>query len=148
MRPRGPSGAPSSNLPSNSSFSSRLVSLLSLRSCFSISALIRLDSFASSLRQQAITESKAINMSWKGFARTFNRINKAEMQQVAPASFCRLTFCVGVKLLSTIKYITGYSKDWLIVSKDRLLIKTKMHHTWKHPINLPTTQNSRQFWFR
>ncbi len=47
-------------LPSRSSFSSLLASLLSRRSCFSISALIRLDSFASSLRQQAIMESKVI----------------------------------------------------------------------------------------
>lgn len=47
-------------LPSRRSFSSLLASLLSRRSCFSISALIRLDSFASSLRQQAIMESKVI----------------------------------------------------------------------------------------
>lgn len=47
-------------LPKRRSFSSLLASLLSRRSCFSISALIRLDSFASSLRQQAIMESKVI----------------------------------------------------------------------------------------
>lgn len=53
--------------PSSSSFSSLLASLLSRRSCFSISALIRLDSFASSLRQQAIMESKVIP-AWAGTA--------------------------------------------------------------------------------
>lgn len=53
------------DLPSRSSFSSLLASLLSRRSCFSISALIRLDSFASSLRQQAIMESKVIT-AWAG----------------------------------------------------------------------------------
>lgn len=53
------------HLPSRSSFSSLLASLLSRRSCFSISALIRLDSFASSLRQQAIMESKVIT-AWAG----------------------------------------------------------------------------------
>lgn len=53
------------DLPSRRSFSSLLASLLSRRSCFSISALIRLDSFASSLRQQAIMESKVIT-AWAG----------------------------------------------------------------------------------
>lgn len=42
------------NLPNNKSFNSLLASLLSFRSCFSISVLIRFCSFASSLRQHAI----------------------------------------------------------------------------------------------
>ena len=41
-------------LPNNRSFSSFLASLLSFRSCLSISALIRFCSFCSSLRQHAI----------------------------------------------------------------------------------------------
>lgn len=53
------------HLPKSSSFSSLRASLLSRRSCFSISALIRLDSFASSLRQQAIMGSKVIT-AWAG----------------------------------------------------------------------------------
>lgn len=53
-----------SHSPSRSSLSSLLASLLSRRSCFSISELIRLASFASSLRQQAIMESKVIT-AWK-----------------------------------------------------------------------------------
>ncbi len=47
-------------VPSSSSFNSRLESRLSRRSCFSISELIRFDSLASSLRQQAIIDSKVI----------------------------------------------------------------------------------------
>lgn len=47
-------------VPSRSSFNSRLASRLSRRSCLSISALIRFDSLASSLRQQAIIDSKVI----------------------------------------------------------------------------------------
>lgn len=56
----GPTSSNHSDSPSRSSFSSLLASLLSRRSCFSISELIRLASFASSLRQQAIMESKVI----------------------------------------------------------------------------------------
>lgn len=51
---------PTRDIPSSSSFSSLLESRLSRRSCLSISALIRLDSFASSLRQQAIMDSSVI----------------------------------------------------------------------------------------
>ena len=52
-------------LPNRSSFSSLLASLLSRRSCLSISALIRFDSFASSLKQQAIMDSKVITAKCK-----------------------------------------------------------------------------------
>ncbi len=48
------------HLPSKRSLSSRLESRLSLRSCLSISALILLDSFASSVMQQAIMDSRVI----------------------------------------------------------------------------------------
>lgn len=48
------------NIPRRSNFSSLLESRLSRRSCLSISALIRFDSFASSLRQQAIMDSRVI----------------------------------------------------------------------------------------
>lgn len=47
-------------LPRSNSFSSRRASLLSRRSCLSISSLIRLASFASSLRQHAIMDSRVI----------------------------------------------------------------------------------------
>lgn len=47
-------------LPRSSSFSSRRASLLSRRSCLSISSLILLASFASSLRQHAIMDSRVI----------------------------------------------------------------------------------------
>ena len=46
------------NLPNNKSLSSRLASRLSLRSCRSISALIRFCSFCSSDRQHAILNKK------------------------------------------------------------------------------------------
>lgn len=60
-RPRGPGQAgPRRSSPSSSSFSSRRASRLSLRSCFSISALMRFDSFTSSLRQQAIMDSRVM----------------------------------------------------------------------------------------
>ncbi len=42
------------NIPSNSNFNSRRASLLSLRSCFSISWFIRFCSLASSLKQHAM----------------------------------------------------------------------------------------------
>lgn len=58
-RPAGPRQA-RPHSPSSSSFSSRRASRLSRRSCFSISALIRLDSFTSSLRQHAIMDSRVI----------------------------------------------------------------------------------------
>lgn len=48
------------SLPRSNSFSSRRASLLSRRSCLSISSLIRLASFASSLRQHAIMDSRVI----------------------------------------------------------------------------------------
>lgn len=47
-------------LPRSNSFSSRRASLLSRRSCRSISSLIRRASFASSLRQHAIMDSRVI----------------------------------------------------------------------------------------
>lgn len=50
----------SCHIPRSSNFSSLLESRLSRRSCLSISALIRFDSFASSLRQQAIMDSRVI----------------------------------------------------------------------------------------
>lgn len=48
------------SLPRSNSFSSRRASLLSRRSCLSISSLIRRASFASSLRQHAIIDSRVI----------------------------------------------------------------------------------------
>lgn len=51
---------PLSPVPRSSSFSSLRASRLSRRSCLSISALILLDSFASSLRQHAMTESRVM----------------------------------------------------------------------------------------
>lgn len=51
-------GMPS--LPRSNSFSSRRASLLSRRSCLSISSLIRRASFASSLRQHAMMDSRVI----------------------------------------------------------------------------------------
>lgn len=119
-------------LPKRRSFSSRLASLLSRRSCFSISALIRLDSFASSLRQQAIMESKVITAwaekpVWQGepgytshkmsqknetLCETI-RFKKFETQSSVfdlkmLAAWCRIwPSSPMLKLLSSIKYLTA-----------------------------------------
>ncbi|MEQ2167550.1 hypothetical protein GOODEAATRI_005236, partial [Goodea atripinnis] len=55
-----PHPSPLPSLPRSNSFSSRRASLLSRRSCRSISSLIRLASFASSVRQHAIMDSRVI----------------------------------------------------------------------------------------
>lgn len=115
-------------LPSRRSFSSLLASLLSRRSCFSISALIRLDSFASSLRQQAIMESKVITAwaekpVWQGEPgytshKISNKWNPLQtivgLNKVCPnagnwalQACCRIWPSLPmVKLLSSVKYLT------------------------------------------
>lgn len=127
-QPRAPGPrAPGCNIPSSSSFSSRLASLRSLRSCLSISPLILLDSLASSLRQHAAAASRAIATS---AANALNWRNRWD----AAAVCCSLTFWVGVELshLQQVSQRIAQSSQL----KDRLSLKDQ-----KVPIDLPKIQN-------
>lgn len=147
--PGATAGPPSSDIPSSSSFSSRLASLLSRRSCFSISALMRLDSFASSLRQQAIMASKDIT-TWaeKPSHGKLTGWTKTRCNKLLPPAV--LTLLVGVKLLSAIKYVTVHSKDCVIIVLTGNTVAKKInlyassHET--NPVIKFLVQKSTYFW--
>lgn len=166
----GPTSSNHSDSPSRSSFSSLLASLLSRRSCFSISELIRLASFASSLRQQAIMESKVIT-AWAekpvgqgggeagytsrkaankwSWAEGFNKLpRRGQPQSHALVSFQKPgdPHRRWSKLLSSVKYLTAQSASCAKILRLRGLAVVQwrfaMQHVCKHLRWLLTVQTS------